>query len=98
MRVAATANLDAIKTALTRYRAMTGGYPSTAQGLDALVHPPVGEPKSLKWLPMLGYEPVDPWGHQYVYAYPGHVYAGFPDVSSAGPDGLANTADDIRPN
>src|SRR5688572_16047460 len=45
----ARADLQALRTSLLSYRAMTGAYPSTAQGLQALVKRPEGAPKPLMW-------------------------------------------------
>ena len=39
--------------------------------------------------------PLDPWGHVYVYEFPGKVNASGYDIRSMGPDGQANTQDDV---
>ena len=39
--------------------------------------------------------PLDPWGHAYVYEFPGKVNATGYDIRSMGPDGQANTQDDV---
>ncbi|MEO6246012.1 MAG: type II secretion system protein GspG, partial [Opitutaceae bacterium] len=39
--------------------------------------------------------PLDPWGHPYVYEFPGRVNVSGYDVVSMGPDGQAGTADDV---
>ncbi len=64
--VAARAQLDAIDKALQTYRIDTGRYPSTSQGLRALVSAPSDEPR---WRgPYLQSElPPDPWGSSYQY-------------------------------
>ncbi len=68
--------------------------PTTEQGLQALVNPPQSEPKPSKWYQMMEKLPKDPWGHDYVYVYPGkHNPNGF-DLYSKGKDGIADTADD----
>lgn len=66
----AQAQMDALGKALDQYRIDTGHYPTTAQGLQALTNAPSGE---AKWSgPYLKKEvPMDPWGHAYVYSYPG---------------------------
>lgn len=63
---AARAQLDAIDKALQAYRIDVGRYPSSAQGLRALVRPPPDEPR---WRgPYLQAEvPLDPWGGPYHY-------------------------------
>lgn len=69
------------------YRASTGSYPSTSEGLAALVHPSIGKP-------LMTELPLDPWGNAFLYRAPGQVNETV-DVRSAGPDGVAFTDDDI---
>jgi len=66
----AKAQIEAFGKALDQYRIDTGHYPSTQQGLLALVINPGNESK---WSgPYLQKSvPLDPWGHAYVYAAPG---------------------------
>ncbi len=80
----ARAQIDAIEKALDQYRADTGHYPSTEQGLVALVTRPGNEPK---WAgPYMKREvPADPWGRPYIYKQPGEH--GELDISSLGSDG-----------
>lgn len=68
--MAAKAQMDAFDKALQAYRIDTGRYPSTAQGLAALVKQPADEPR---WRgPYLQNEPpADPWGSVYQYRAPG---------------------------
>lgn len=69
--------------------------PSSAQGLQALVQMPKGEPQPRKWQQIEPNIEADPWGHEYRYEYPGkHNKNGF-DIFSCGPDGKPGTADDI---
>ena len=67
---AARAQIDAFEKALDQYRLDTGHYPATELGLAALVTRPPNEPK---WNgPYLRKAvPADPWGHPYVYKFPG---------------------------
>lgn len=67
---AARAQLDAIEKALQGYRLDTGRYPSTSEGLRALVTAPSGESR---WRGpyMQGEVPPDPWGSAYQYRSPG---------------------------
>lgn len=67
---AARAQIDALQKALDQYRIDAGRYPSSAQGLAALVRAPSNEPK---WAgPYLAKAvPPDPWGHPYQYQSPG---------------------------
>lgn len=69
-RVAAAKNdIRAIGTALEFYLLDNSGYPSTEQGLEALVSQPNGYPEAPNWNPSgyLDKVPVDPWGERYLY-------------------------------
>ena len=71
----------------------TGRYPTSDEGLRALVEAP-GNVKSWNG-PYMKLVPMDPWDRPYVYKYHGqHNAKGF-DVSSMGADGQEGTADDI---
>lgn len=80
----AQAQIDSLEKALHQYRLDVGSYPTTEQGLTALVARPGNEPK---WQgPYLGKTPPpDPWGRPYQYIYPGER-AEF-DLFSLGKDG-----------
>lgn len=77
-----------IASALKIYRLDNGDYPSTAQGLAALVAKPTGEPVARNWNSggYLDAVPIDPWGHPYIYRSPGEGGTGF-DLVSTGKDG-----------
>lgn len=81
---AARAQVEGLVKALDLYRLDTGHYPSTEQGLAALVVRPGSEPK---WGgPYLQKSvPPDPWGRGYAYAAPGEH--GDYDLFSLGKDG-----------
>lgn len=81
---AARAQISALGKALDTYRLDTGHYPTTEQGLNALVTRPANEPK---WEgPYLEKAvPPDPWGRAYVYKNPGEH--GDYDLLSLGKDG-----------
>ncbi|MDP3981279.1 MAG: type II secretion system major pseudopilin GspG [Chlamydiota bacterium] len=85
-----------IRTALSMYELDNGLFPSSEQGLDALLNKPSGEPAPMHWNgPYLEKKPKDPWARQYAYKYPGdHNKNGY-DLFSLGPDGLEGTSDDI---
>ena len=73
-----------MKTPLTAYRIATGTYPTTAEGLQALVVIPAGKEGKLA-APLMEKLPLDPWGQPYQYAYPGtHNKNGY-DLWSKGP-------------
>jgi len=82
----ARAQIEAFDKALDQYRIDTGHYPSTSQGLAALMTKPGNEPK---WDgPYLKKAlPPDPWGSAYQYRQPGQH--GEYDLYSYGRDGQA---------
>lgn len=85
-----------LDTALVPYRLDVGNYPSTEEGLTALMKAPAG--KETKWKGAYLKElPLDPWGNPYQYRYPGtkniNAARGY-DAWSWGPDG-SESADDI---
>lgn len=87
---------ESIKLPLTAYRIQMGDYPSTAEGLQALITPPANHADNWHG-PYLadGKLPLDPWGEPYVYHFPGtHNKAGY-DVFSKGEDKTEGTKDDI---
>ncbi len=92
--VAAAANLQQLKTNLLMYQARNGFYPSTAQGLKALVTKPEGEPKPRNWVQLDESVPRDPWQNEYYYVYPGKYNPKEYDIFSAGPDGNPDTEED----
>lgn len=72
-QTAAAADIRAIANALEMYRLENFTYPSTDQGLKALVEQPTGQPPAPHWSPT-GYLrklPKDPWGNDYIYISPG---------------------------
>jgi general secretion pathway protein G len=70
-QVKAKQDILAIENALVLYRLDNGFYPTTEQGLDALVHQPQVEPTPSNWRSYLKSLPKDPWGHEYHYENPG---------------------------
>ena len=86
-RVAAKAQLNGFMTALGSYKLDTGLYPTSEQGLNALRVRPEG---LTQWNgPYLPQEvPNDPWGHPYLYKYPGE-HGDEPDLVCLGADGAA---------
>lgn len=94
MQKAAT-DIVALENALDMYKLENNFYPSTQQGLDALVSKPTGtpEPKSYRDNGYIRRLPSDPWGNAYQMLNPGEK--GAIDVFSIGPDAQAGTDDDI---
>jgi len=82
------ADFTTLETALKMYKMDNGFYPTTDQGLEALVTAPSGSPEPRSY-PSEGYMPrlpQDPWKGEYVYQSPGD---GRPyDVYTLGSDGL----------
>ncbi len=81
----ARAQLDALDKALDQVRLDVGRYPTTEEGLQALVAQPSGEDRWAGPYLKKGVPP-DPWGRPYVYANPG-THGGDFDLLSYGKDG-----------
>jgi general secretion pathway protein G len=78
-----------LATALRLYELDNGSYPTTAQGLEALRFKPTSNPLPENWNgPYVEREPLDPWGHPYVYVSPGEHRSDY-DLSSKGKDGAS---------
>ena len=85
---AAQADIGSLSQALEMYRLDNHRYPTTDQGLEALILMPTSEPKPKRWNPE-GYLkksaiPKDPWGGDYQYISPGSTKAF--DLYSLGAD------------
>ena len=91
-RTKAQADIQELKQALDRYYLDNGSYPTTDQGLQALVSPPTAGrvPSNYEQGGYIEKLPSDPWGNQYFYQSDGSSYA----LKSFGPDGV-QSADDI---
>lgn len=91
---AAQVNISGISTALKAFQIDCGRFPTTEEGLRALIEQPANangwkEPYLEKGVPK------DPWGNPYVYRYPSqHPPCDF-DLYSFGPDGQEGTEDDV---
>ena len=88
------ADLQGINTQLKLYESMNGFFPSTEQGLQALVTQPESEPRPSRWYQLYKELPKDPWQTDYVYRCPGSKNTSGYDLFSAGPDKRADTTDD----
>ena len=88
-RTKARVQIESIETALKLYRLDSGSYPTTEQGLQALVEPPAMGKLPIAWREggylEKGKVPKDPWGNEYVYLCPG-IHGDF-DLISYGADG-----------
>lgn len=80
-------DIRAIETAMDMYRLDNFAYPSTEQGIEALVERPTGqpEPRNYQQGGYLSQLPMDPWGRPYQYRNPG--VHGEIDVYTLGADG-----------
>lgn len=84
---------ETLDTPLTRYRINMGNYPTTEQGLQALLTAP--SENASNWQgPYVKSLPLDPWGKPYQYRFPGTHNPGSYDLWSFGPDGT-ESGDDI---
>ncbi len=87
--VKAKVDIATIETSLKLYRLDNGTYPSTEQGLLALIEKPTTEPAAPNWKAGGYLEkkslPKDPWGRDYLYLSPG-IHDAF-DIISYGADG-----------
>jgi general secretion pathway protein G len=83
-----------IAAALEDYEKRGGFYPTTEQGLRALVSEPSTEPKPVDWHQQLDRLPIDPWGSEYIYFFPGRKDPHHYELYSAGPDKRPDTTDD----
>ena len=104
----AKAQLGMFRTCLERYAVDMKDFPTTEQGLQALLAPPESDSSAEKtegveassgWDgPYVNQEtlPTDPWNNEYQYEYPPtHGKGDYPDIWSFGPDGEDGTEDDI---
>ncbi len=88
---AALAQMRILEDSLKRYKLDNGVFPTTEQGLDALVRRP-GVGRLVPNWPEGGYldkqeVPRDPWGNPYLYISPGQHSPDY-DLKSLGADGL----------
>jgi len=89
----AKADIDLnIATGLKLYELDNGVFPTTEEGLNALLTAP-SSAKNWKG-PYVEKEPLDPWGNPYQYKSPGTNRLDY-DLYSAGKDGVGGNADDV---
>ncbi|MDR3231472.1 MAG: type II secretion system major pseudopilin GspG [Synergistaceae bacterium] len=86
-RTTAKVQIEGFVTELDMYRLHNGVYPTTQQGLDALVKKPTIAPIPRRYPsePYMRNIPNDPWGNSYIYRCPGE--RGAFDIVAVGPDG-----------
>ena len=96
IKIAKTYVKGAGAQALEMYFTDNGFYPTTDQGIAALMHKPTSSPVPKSWTePYLKEIPQDPWGEIYHYNCPGDKSGNDFDLWSAGPDRVSGTSDDI---
>lgn len=83
--IAARSDIRQLAGALKQYRLDNGFYPTSAQGLEALVAPPSSHPAPARYAPdgYLARLPLDPWDRPYYYLREGGTF----EVYSYGADG-----------
>ena len=84
-QTAARTDVTNLMQALKLYRLDNQRFPTSEQGLQALIAKPTSGPQPLNWKPYLEKLPNDPWGRPYQYLSPG--VKGEIDVMSFGADG-----------
>lgn len=97
-RTMAAVQITSLETAIESYKLDNGVYPSTEQGLQALVEAPTTGRLPAKWRTggyvAKGKIPKDPWGNDYIYLSPG-THSDY-DIISYGSDGQAGgEGDDV---
>ncbi|HEY0923048.1 type II secretion system major pseudopilin GspG [Rheinheimera pacifica] len=94
-RQKAVVDIQQLESALDMYRLRNGFYPTTEQGMQALVNAPTSQPvpRSFPEGGFIRRLPKDPWDEDYILISPGQV--GRIDILSKGPDRTAGTDDDI---
>ncbi|MFT4550310.1 MAG: general secretion pathway protein G [Verrucomicrobiales bacterium] len=88
-------DLSTFQSALNLYRMNAGTFPSSEQGLMALVEKPSSGRQPKSWQQTMKTEQVDPWQNPYGYSFPSRHGQNEPDVWSFGPDMVDGTEDDI---
>ena len=83
--VRVAADIQGINTQLKLYESMNGFFPTTDQGLQALVTQPDTEPRPTRWYQLYKEMPKDPWQNNYIYICPGLKNPSSYDLYSAGP-------------
>ena len=90
---AAKSTVRNIDGALDMFEIDNGRYPTSDEGIKALVEAPQNVKNWKEYLK--GGMPKDPWGQDFVYRYPGQYNKSGPDVLSMGPDMKEGGNDDI---
>lgn len=84
------------EVALDAFEIEVGRYPTTAEGLRALVEKPTSDADGWQQPYLKRDVPQDPWGNDYQYRYPGQYNENGYDLYSVGPDHKLGGDDDIK--
>jgi general secretion pathway protein G len=87
-------DIQGIGTQLKLYHSVNGFFPTTDQGLRALVKTPSASPQPRRRYQLLQDVPNDPWQNEYIYRCPGTKHPDGYDLFSPGPDHKPDTKDD----
>ncbi len=90
-----TADFNTISSAISTYKLNAATYPTTQQGLQALVTKPSSTPVPKRWTQLATEVPQDPWQQPYIYRFPGKKDSSTFELVSKGPDGQEATEDDL---
>ena len=86
-------DFNAVGSALRRYKIVFGQYPTTEQGIKALVERPTIPPIPANWAAVMRKMPVDPWQNEFQYRKgPAEDPSSF-ELRSLGPDGVSSDDD-----
>jgi general secretion pathway protein G len=88
-------DFKSLQSGLAMYKLNAGQLPTTQQGLRALYEKPTAAPMPRRWTRILDKVPLDPWGNEYIYRFPGKKNPGDFEIISKGKDGMENTDDDL---
>lgn len=81
-------DFSAFTSALKMYKVNNGMYPTTQQGLKALIEKPSSTPVPQSWTKLVTKVQVDPWGNEYGYKFPGRKDPTEFEIISMGADGV----------
>jgi len=88
-------DFSAYGAGLDTYKINAGNYPTTAQGLKALIEKPSSSPIPKRWVQISTKLNQDPWGNDYRYRRNGKKDSSRYEIISNGPDGNPDSDDDI---
>ena len=79
--------MQSLDAHLLQYKNLAGRFPTSEQGLKALVTKPTSAPRPRRWNQSLKSVPMDPWGNPYIYKMPGSKDSSTYEIISYGNDG-----------